>query len=167
MKTMTALIIKFVMITVVLWVVLGLYGVSFAHILLTSVLLTGVSFIGDMFLLPRIKNIAATIADFGLALVMIWLVGTYFYDQPVRLGMAAFISAILIAGGEFVFHKYLQKQIFTDEKVVPEKDIRSYQKDNLQTEFGSEYDIKKPVEDKPKDKNKKYRPKKRKKKNPY
>lgn len=167
MKTITALIIKFIMITVVLWIVLGLYGVSFAGILLTSVLLTGVSFIGDMFLLPRIGNIAATIADFGLAFILIWLVSTYFVGQPVRSGMAAFISAIIIAVGEFVFHKYLQNQIFTDEKVVPEKDFSSYQRNNMQTEFGSEVDIKKPVEDKRKEKSYKHRPKKRKKKNPY
>ena len=67
--------------------------------------------------------------------------------------MATFISAIIIAVGEFVFHMYLQKQIFTDEKVVPEKDFNSYQRNNMQTEFGSEVDIKKPVEDKPKEKN--------------
>jgi hypothetical protein len=167
MKIVKALIPKFIMVTAVLWIVLGLFGVSLADILLTSVLLTGVSFIGDMFLLPRVKNIAVTIADFGLAFVLIWLVGTYFFEQPIRLGMATFISSIIIAAGEFVFHMYLQKQIFTDEKVVPEKNIRSYQKDNLQTEFGSEFDIKKPVEDKPKEKNFKHRPKKRKKKNPY
>ncbi|MER2089739.1 MAG: YndM family protein, partial [Sporosarcina sp.] len=142
MKTITALIIKFIMITAVLWIVLGLYGVSFGDILLTSVLLTGVSFIGDMYLVPRVKNIAATIADFGLAFVMIWLVGTYFYERPIQLGMAAFLSTIIIAAGEFIFHKYLQKQIFADEKVIPEKTSSSYQKDNLQTEFGSEFYIK-------------------------
>ena len=49
MKTITALILSLVMIVAVLWIVLGLYGASFANILLTSVLLTGVSFIGDMF----------------------------------------------------------------------------------------------------------------------
>ncbi len=167
MKTITALIIKFIMIVAVLWIVLGLFGVSFANILLTSVVLTGVSFIGDMFVLPRVGNVAATIADFGLALVLVWLVGTYFFNQPIRLGMAALLSAIILAVGEFVFHKYLQKQILIDEKVVPEKNFNSYQKNNMQTEFGSEVDIKKLVEDKPKDKSKKYRPKKRKKKNPY
>ena len=167
MKTITALIIKFVMIVAVLWIVFGLYGASFANILLTSVLLTGVSFIGDMFVLPRVGNVAATIADFVLALILIWLVGTIFFEQPIQLGVATFISAIILAAGEFVFHIYLQKQIFTDEKVVPEKNFNSYQKNNMQTEFGSEVDIKKPVEDKPKAKSKKYRPKKRKKKNPY
>ena len=167
MKKITALVIKFIMILAVLWIVLGLYGVSFTNILLTSVLLTGVSFIGDMFVLPRVGNIAATIADFVIALILIWLVGTVFFEQPIKLGVATFISAIILVAGEYVFHMYVQSQIFTDEKVVPEKSISSYRKDNLQTEFGSEFDIKKPVEDKPTDKNYKHRPKKRKKKNPY
>lgn len=177
MKFLSSLIIKFVMVTAVLWIILGIFGVSFGNILLTSVLLTIISLVGDMFVLPRYGNIAATIADFGLALVVIWLVGSFLYDQPIRLGMAAFVSAIMITVGEFVFHKYLQNRYFTHEKPIPEENFTSYRKDNLQTEFGSEYDIEKPVEENPSDKasTKKnaadkgiiIRPKKRRKKNPY
>jgi hypothetical protein len=167
MKIVKALILKLIIVTVVLWNFLGLYGVSLASIMLTSVVLTSVLFIGDMFVLPRVGNVGATIADFGIALVIIWLMGTYFFNQPIRIGMATFISAIIITVGEFLFHLYLQKQILAEERNVPEKNFSSYQMNNMRTEFGSEVDIKKPVEDKPKDKNYKHRPKKRKKKNPY
>lgn len=152
MKFLTSLIIKFVMVTAVLWIMLGVFGVSFGNIMLTSILLTVISLVGDMFVLPRSGNVAATIADFGLALVLIWLVGSFLYDQPIRLGMAAFVSAIMITVGEFVFHKYLQNRYFTHEKAIPENNFTLYRKDNLQTEFGSEYDIEKPVEEIPSDK---------------
>lgn len=173
MRFLSALVIKFVMVTAVLWIVLGMFGVSFSDILLTSVLLTVISLVGDIFVLPRIGNIAATIADVGLAFVLIWLVGSFIYEQPVRVGMAAFISAIIIAVGEFVFHKYMKNRFFTAEKTMWEKSSTSIQKDNLQTEFGTEFDIEEPVQKKPskldaKGKNKPIiRPKKRKKKNPY
>jgi Protein of unknown function (DUF2512) len=153
MKFLSSLLIKFVMVTAVLWIVLGMFGVSFGNILFTSVLLTVISLTGDILVLPRIGNVAATIADFGLALVLIWLVGSFIYEQPVRVGMAAFVSAIVIALGEFLYHKYLQNQFFTDEKPTPENDFISNRKDNLQTEFGSEYDIQKPTEEEPTDRN--------------
>ena len=101
----------------------------------------------------KIGNVAATIADFGLALVLIWLVGSFLYEQPVRVGMAAFVSAIVITVGEFLYHKYLQNQFFTDEKPTLENDFISNRKDNLQTEFGSEYDIEKQTEEEPTDRN--------------
>lgn len=167
MKTIMALIIKLLMITAVLWIILGLYGVSFINILLTSVLLTGVSFIGDMLIVPRVGNLAATIVDFGTSLVIIWLVGTYFSNPPIGFGMATFISAIFVTAGEFLFHIYLQKQLFTDPKPVPKKVPGSYQKNNMQTEFGSVADIRRPTDVKLASNNPEHRPKKRKKKNPY
>lgn len=153
MKFLNALILKFVMVTAILWVVLGMFGVSFGNILFTSILLTVIALAGDMLVLPRIGNVVATIADFGLAFVLIWLVGSFLYEQPVRVGIAAFLSAIVIALGEFLFHMYLQNQYFTDEKPTPENAYILYQKDNLQTEFGSEYDIEKLVEEESTDMN--------------
>ncbi len=173
MRFLSALVIKFVMVTTVLWIVLGMFGVSFGDILLTSVLLTIISLIGDMFVLPRIGNVAATIADVGLAFVLIWLVGSFIYEQPVRVVSAAFISAIILAVGEFLFHKYMKNQFFASEKPRQENNLTSFQEDNLQTEFGTEFDIEEPVQKKPskldaKGKSKAViRPKKRRKKNPY
>ena len=73
MDTLRAIVIKFIMITAVLWIVFGLFGYSFGEVLVSSVLLTGVSYIvGDRIMLPRYGNVVATIAD--LALVFITLV---------------------------------------------------------------------------------------------
>ena len=140
MKFIKPLLVKFVMIMAVLWIVLGLFGVSFTDILLTSIVLTGVSYIGDMFILPRVGNITATIADFGLAFVLIWLMGSILYEGPILLGLASLISSIIITGGEFIFHKYLQKQVFTEERVKLE-DFGGYRQRNMQTEFGSELNV--------------------------
>lgn len=137
-----SLLIKLIMTIVVLWVVLGwVYGVSFTDVLITSVILTGVAFIGDVYILPRIGNVFTSIADFGLALVVIWLVGSYLFEQPIPLWSAAFLSALLIMMGELFFHRYIESNII-EKQISNPKDKKGYfQRTNLQTEFGEDMDI--------------------------
>ena len=141
MNTVRALIIKFIMITAVLWIVLGLYGFTFGDILVSSVLITGVSYIiGDRIILPRFGNVVATIADFGLVFVMLWSFGSYLFEPQEGLGTASFISALIIGIGEALFHRYLERDSPDDELTMPE-DFESY-RNAMQTEFGTEEDIK-------------------------
>ena len=115
-KYVTSIIIKFVMIAAVLLVVLGLfYGVSFAHIVWTSLVLTAVAYVlGDLFVLPFGGNMAATISDFALSFLTIWLIGAYFYDPYVPVVGAAFFSSLVIAVGEWFFHRYMNQQVLRD-----------------------------------------------------
>ncbi len=141
MNTVRALIIKFIMITAVLWIVLGLYGFTFGDILVSSVLITGVSYIiGDRIILPRFGNVVATIADFGLVFVMLWAFGSYLFEPQEGLGTASFIAALIIGIAEALFHRYLEKSSQDDELTMPE-DFTSY-RHSMQAEFGTEEDIK-------------------------
>ncbi|MBE3102676.1 MAG: DUF2512 family protein, partial [Bacilli bacterium] len=111
-----ALLIKFVMVTAVLWIVLGgYYEVSFTNILITSVLLTGFSYALDVYVLPRVGNVFATITDFVVAWVGIWLVGSFLFSDLIPLGRASLISAAIITVGEMFFHQYMEKQVFDTE----------------------------------------------------
>ncbi|MBB6450787.1 uncharacterized membrane protein YvlD (DUF360 family) [Geomicrobium halophilum] len=141
------LIIKFIMMTVVLWIVLGLFGASFVNILLISILLTLVSYmLGDLFILPNYGNLWATVADFGLAFIGVWALGSFF-DQ---IGFwAAFISAIVIAIGEAFFHWFMNQQVLEDEEPIR----NDMSERNLQTEFGSDMDVKSDAEKANKNKN--------------
>lgn len=135
-------VIKLIMTTAVLWVVLGLFfGVDITEILITSVVLTVVGFIGDEFILPRIGNVLAAIGDFVLAFAVIWLLGYNLYDEPIALGTAAFISALILGVGEMYFHRYMQMNIFEPEKSNPDEKTGYYQRTNLQTEFAEEADL--------------------------
>ncbi|MFC4022483.1 YndM family protein [Oceanobacillus longus] len=139
MKHTTPLLIKFIMTTAVLWIVLGLFfGVTFGDILATSVVLTAVAYLGDLYIMPRIGNTAATIGDFALAWVVIWLIGSTMYGEPISLGTAAFISAITIAAGEIFYHRYLKKSVFENEKDRESK--IAYFPNRFQTEFSTEID---------------------------
>ena len=61
-------VFKFIMMTALMWIFLSYFGFTFGNIIITSVLFTGISYVvGDLFILPRFGNGAATLADFGLA----------------------------------------------------------------------------------------------------
>jgi len=139
---MKAFLMKFLMITLVLWIVLGIfYDVSITDILITSVVLSVVGYVGDVFILPLIGNVWAALTDFVLAYAIIWLIGSYIYDQPISLGSAAFISSLLLMTGEFFFHRYMHMNIFEPKKANPDERAGYYQRTNLQTEFAEEEDI--------------------------
>ncbi|UOQ94668.1 YndM family protein [Halobacillus shinanisalinarum] len=113
MKYIQALLIKFVMMTAVLWFFLGVFfGISFFDILITSIALTVVSYIiGDLLILPNIGNTAATVADMFLAFVGVWVLGSLLFETSVSLGTISFFLAIAITIGEFFFHGYMKKLI--------------------------------------------------------
>ncbi|ASK64239.1 hypothetical protein CFK37_00335 [Virgibacillus phasianinus] len=121
--------------TIVLWAILGgLFDVSFTNIIITSVVLTGASFIiGDLYFLPKMGNVGAAMVDFVLALAGVWALGAFLFDNAVPLGTASLLSAFGIALGELLVHWYMKKQFVTDDTKMP-----GYYNRDLQTEFSSE-----------------------------
>ncbi|WP_075619064.1 YndM family protein [Paenisporosarcina indica] len=140
---MKSFLIKWIMVLAVLWIVLGwFYGVSFTDILFTSVVLTVVAYVADVYILPRVGNVFAAILDFILAMAVIWFMGSFLFEGPIALGTASFISAIIITIGELMFHRYMKNQVFDKEPERTETDSTYYGRpSNLQTEFGSEIDV--------------------------
>ncbi|MGD6804558.1 DUF2512 family protein [Rossellomorea vietnamensis] len=123
MEHLKALAIKFVMVTVVLGIILtGIYGVPVSDMLIVSVILTlGAYVLGDLLVFKRLngeqkkRNVIATMADAGLAFVLLWFLGTAMFPDH-NVIMASLISAIVIAAGEWFFHKYLDNSVFNDNR---------------------------------------------------
>lgn len=121
MEHLKALAVKFVMIAVVLGVILtGIFGVEVADMLTVSLVLTlGAYILGDLMVFKRLKgnqqkrNTAATLSDAGLAFVLLWFMGTSMFPEH-NVILASLISAIVLAAGEWFFHKYLDNQIFNN-----------------------------------------------------
>lgn len=113
MEHVKALSIKGVMTLVVLWLVLGMgYDMSFwPMILVTTIVLGLVSYLaGDLGILPAAGNIMATISDLVLSFLVIWLLGLLMTDiDGSTVAVAAIISAVIIAIGEYLFHIYMLK----------------------------------------------------------
>ena len=112
MKHMKNLAIKFISILAVLFVILGIfYDMSFGNVLSISVVLTLASYlIGDLLILRKTNNTMATISDFALAFLVIWLMGENL-TYGDSLVMPALIAAAGIALFETFFHKYVSRQI--------------------------------------------------------
>lgn len=133
------------MIGMVLVIVLGLFGFSFTNILITTVLITGVSFVaGDLYVLPRFGNTAATILDFVLAFGMVWLLSRYMFGYAGGIGAVAVVSAIFIGVVEAFFHRYMQR--FGLEDI--DEPVFNPELQQMQTEFAEEPDFKKRDEEK-------------------
>ena len=112
MKHMKNLAIKFISILAVLFIILGIfYDMSFGNVLSISVVLTLASYlIGDLLILRRTNNTMATISDFAMAFLVIWLMGENL-TYGDSLIMPALIAAAGIALFETFFHKYVSHQI--------------------------------------------------------
>jgi len=67
----------------------------FETMIAASVLSVIAYFLGDRFILGTLNNTVATIADFGLAFVYFWAVGSFLYWDGLTLGDIFWVSAAL------------------------------------------------------------------------
>lgn len=137
MKHMKALAIKLLATITVLAIILGVfYGVSIMNFLIISVLLTAISYvIGDLFLLPRLENWGAVLADYGLSFFSILFLGHYLFAYTIPLLTAAGVTSLFVAGTEYFFHQYMATRVFTERSEGAKLGI------DYQTEFSSEFDF--------------------------
>lgn len=185
MKYIVPLLIKFIMILFVSGIILWMFGMSFMNIFLLSLLVTVITFVVDMVILPRYGNVVATIVDFGIVFLIILLGSAFLFGKEGGVGWAALTPAIVIALGEAFFHKFLRKNFFEDaypsidatyKKFDGEEQFGPGELAHLRTEFSNEFDVGNPDGSAPEGnrvtiKKKKsfvgHRRKKRYKKNPY
>ena len=106
MRHVEALVIKFIMVSVILeLVLLYMTRMTFGGILIVSLAVTIVSYlIGDMLILRYTNNFVATLADLGLTALTIYLFNFIYYRPEISL-YDAIIAAVIIGVGEWVFHK--------------------------------------------------------------
>jgi uncharacterized protein YneF (UPF0154 family) len=109
----------------------GIFDGESEATLLISVVLTVVAYIiGDLFISRKTgndherhadhnkRNTIATISDAFLAFLVIWLMGKTLFADDGDVLIASLLSALIIAAGEWFFHKYLDKDVF-EEKHPP------------------------------------------------
>jgi hypothetical protein len=137
MKHIKPLAIKFISSLVLLSVILGLFfDMSFGNIFLITLVLSVVSYvIGDLFILRRTNNIIATLADLGLAFLVIRFMGDALANgDNGDMFTMSLIAAIGVALFEYAFHKYVAN------RVLNENQSRENQKTTLryQTEASEE-----------------------------
>ncbi|WP_430787611.1 DUF2512 family protein [Virgibacillus flavescens] len=135
MKHLKVLLLKSILLTLVLWLILGfVYEVSSTNIIITSLILTITSFIiGDLYALPKIGNVGASMIDFITAVTGIYIMGTILIDEVIPLASASILAAIGVTLSEILVHWY-RKKLFVNKNT----DIPGYYDRKLQTEFADE-----------------------------
>ncbi|MDQ0300676.1 hypothetical protein J2S78_003144 [Salibacterium salarium] len=112
MEHAKALLIKGVTTLIVLYLILGIgFGVSFLFVFILTAIIGIVSYPGDLFIMPRIMNIPATIADFFLAFLLIWIFGSLFFKSEIPIISASILAATVLAFCEYYFHFYLATHV--------------------------------------------------------
>ena len=125
MNHIKALVMKFLMIAVVLLIILTLiFDVPFMDTIWISLVLTLVAYVmGDLMIFRKAgdrseqtkRNAIATVSDIVVAFLVIWLMGDALVDGSDNIVTAAIISALVIGGGEWFFHKYLDRNVFPEK----------------------------------------------------
>jgi hypothetical protein len=138
MKHVWALLIKFAVVGTVIFSLFGIFNdVSLMSILFLALAITGVSYVaGDLYIYPKFGNLIAIAADFGLVLIMLWLLSyvamTHTVSNPFT---AAFFSALVIAGLEPLFHVYVRDHVLSHNS---SSYIPGVYKADYSTEFSQE-----------------------------
>lgn len=120
MEHVKAIVMKFVMLAVVLGIILAaIFDFGFWDSMVIALVLTLIAYVlGDLMVFrgaadpaeQNKRNMMATIGDAILAFTVIWLMGMAMGGENIL--WASIISAVVIAGGEWFFHKYLDKAVF-------------------------------------------------------
>jgi hypothetical protein len=111
------MIVKFILIAIILEIVMNLLTpLLFGQILWISLAVTVISYlVGDLLILSISNNTIATLADVGIAWIVIYMFNSWSYYGSISV-TNALISAICVGIGEWFFHKYIAKTVLTSRK---------------------------------------------------
>lgn len=141
MNHLKALGMKYVLVSVAMLMILSVFNYRISVILLLSAVVTALAYvIGDLFILPRFGNVIATVVDFALAFVALWLFNSYYIDHASHIILVSFFTALLISAGELFFHAYLNVSFYGKDSPITSDIVRgNYQR--YATEFAEENNI--------------------------
>ena len=115
MKHLAALLVKFVIVFLVLFVVMTVgYQYPLAATFGISLFIVVLSYIiGDLGILSLSNNLVATISDLALITIAIGVIGPMFFGVGIPFTIAL-VSAFVVSIGEWFFHKFMFRFIIKD-----------------------------------------------------
>lgn len=98
------------------------FDATIVDILSFSLLITFVSYIlGDRIILERMGNKTASVIDFLLVYMSVWIFGSFLFDNYLQIAWGSIISATLITGAEIFIHRYILNQLYERKEMDREK----------------------------------------------
>jgi len=115
MKHIGAMLLKFVMVSVILEIfLLALTNLNYGNIFTISLTITVLSyFIADLAILPRSDNTVATVADVCLSFVTL-LMFNLVYTGAVIPFLTALLASLGLGVGEWFFHRFMARSIIPE-----------------------------------------------------
>ncbi|KKB40179.1 DUF2512 family protein [Bacillus thermotolerans] len=121
MRHLTAILIKFVAITAVLYLALELVmdGGVFVDALIMGAIVTVVSYVlGDLMVLPAAGNSVAVFGDIILSAILVWVLGMVF-NNAAGVFVNALVISVVFAIAEWFFHIYMNEKVLVTRMKNP------------------------------------------------
>lgn len=120
MQILKAFIIKIVSVGVFTFSIYGIFHfASISRLLLMTLIVVGITFIGDMFILPRINQAVAAIADFIGLFVLYLILGNIVIGGTTNIILPAFAAALFVGAAELFYHLYIMDRIHGEREIDP------------------------------------------------
>lgn len=145
MERIKVLGIKYIIAAIITFSIYGIFGqASLGRLFMISALVIVIPYLGDLFLLPKIGNLFATVSDFGLYFLVYWGLASVFIGISSPIVLTSLAAAFFTAISESILHVYILENVFDrDQKsqipiqqlqteFAEETDAQSIQKDNHQ-----------------------------------
>jgi len=130
-----AFIVKLLIFGVLTFSIFGIFtNASIMKLLLISLVVSAATFIGDVFILPRMNQALAIVGDFAGILLLYWLIGGLVVDDGVSPIMPALAAAYFGTMAEAIYHIYAMDRLHEPD-IGPPLPVR------YQTEFAEEEEV--------------------------
>lgn len=109
MNQVTVLLLKFLSAIISFAIGLDLFfSATITDILTFSLTVTIISYmIGERFILPRFGNASATMIDFLVTYMSVWIFGSILLNNYMQIAWGSIISAGILTGAEVLVHSYI------------------------------------------------------------
>ncbi|MGV3488154.1 MAG: YndM family protein [Tuberibacillus sp.] len=144
MRDSMVLLLKFVSCAIAFAIGLDVFfDATIVDILSFSLTVTIISYIiGDRIILPAYGNTLASLVDFIMAYLSVWIFGNFYLNSVMQIAWGSVISAAIISIAEIFVHRYLLTHDDEESRATDQERIRS--RVAFGTEFAEENDLHNP-----------------------
>lgn len=113
MERIKVLGIKYIIAAIITFSIYGIFGqASLGRLFMISALVIVIPYLGDLFLLPKIGNLFATVSDFGLYFLVYWGLASVFIGISSPIVLTSLAAAFFTAISESILHVYILENVF-------------------------------------------------------
>src|SRR5699024_6664103 len=117
MERLKVLGIKYIVASIVTFSLYGMFDqTSIGRLFLIGLLVVIIPYLGDLYLLPIIGNLYASISDFGLYFLLYWVLASSFIGVSSPVLFASLAAAFFTAISESLLHVYILERIFNQDQ---------------------------------------------------